>query len=168
MVEDDTQNGLDHVDGYRSIFLAIGPWVKREYVSKTHTSLASVFKTVNLILGLPPLNQYDAAATDLRDMFTAIPNLSPYHFQTIPYAKAAKRSWERLTREHRLLGDGLRGGGHAAGHPAERGAAPEGPGGVQPAQGSEARPAAGWTPTPPAGSSLRQAGAGAVQANAAP
>jgi hypothetical protein len=46
VTEDDTQSGLDHVDGYRSVFLAIGPWVKHEYVSKTHTSLASIFKTV--------------------------------------------------------------------------------------------------------------------------
>ena len=66
VVEDDTQNGADHVDGHRSIFLAISPWVKKEYVSKTHTSLASIFKTVDLIFGLPPLNQYDAAATELR------------------------------------------------------------------------------------------------------
>src|SRR5262249_45089863 len=64
VVEDDTQNGQDHVDGHRSIFLAISPWVKTQYVSKVHTSLASIFKTANLILGLPPLNQYDAAATD--------------------------------------------------------------------------------------------------------
>ena len=71
VVEDDTQNGADHVDGHRSILLAISPWVKKQYVSKTHTSLASIFKTVNLILGMPPLNQYDAAATDLRDMFTS-------------------------------------------------------------------------------------------------
>ena len=77
VVEDDTQNGADHVDGHRSIFLAISPWVKKQYVSKTHTSLASIFKTVDLILGLPPLNQYDAAATDLRDMFTGRPDFSP-------------------------------------------------------------------------------------------
>jgi DNA-binding beta-propeller fold protein YncE len=56
VVEDDSQNGLDHVDGYRSIFMAISPWVKREHVTKSHVSLASIFKTVNLILGLPPLN----------------------------------------------------------------------------------------------------------------
>jgi hypothetical protein len=89
VVEDDTQNGADHVDGHRSIFLAIGPWVKKQYVSKTHTSLASVFKTVNLILGLPPLNQYDAAATDLRDMFTGTPDFTPYNFQQIQFAQGA-------------------------------------------------------------------------------
>lgn len=99
VVEDDTQNGADHVDGHRSIFLAISPWVKREYVSKTHISLASVFKTVNLILGLPPLNQYDGAATDLRDRFTATPDFDPYTFQPIQYASRVSPRWLALTRD---------------------------------------------------------------------
>ena len=90
VVEDDTQNGADHVDGHRSIFLAVSPWVKKQYVSKTHTSLASIFKTVNLILGLPPLNQYDAVATDLRDMFTATPDFTPYNFQPIQFAQRCR------------------------------------------------------------------------------
>ena len=98
VVEDDTQNGADHVDGHRSIFLAISPWVKKQYVSKTHTSLASIFKTVNLILGLPPLNQYDAAATDLRDMFTGNPEFSPYHVQPIQFVQRANPLWLALTR----------------------------------------------------------------------
>jgi DNA-binding beta-propeller fold protein YncE len=99
VVEDDTQNGADHIDGYRSIFLAISPWVKKEYVSKTHTSLASIFKTVNLILGLPPLNQYDAAATDLRDMFTSRPDFSPYSFQPVLFAKQVNPLWPLLTKD---------------------------------------------------------------------
>ena len=99
VVEDDTQNGLDHVDGYRSLFLAIGPWVKHEYVSKTHASLASIFKTVNLILGMPPLNQYDAAATDLRDLFTSQPDFTPYNFATVNYAKAANPIWTAMTKD---------------------------------------------------------------------
>ena len=98
VTEDDTQSGLDHVDGYRSLLLAIGPWVKHEYVSKTHTSLASIFKTMHLILGLPPLNQYDAAATDLRDLFSNKADLSPYSFVP-PNVTPAKASWARLTRE---------------------------------------------------------------------
>jgi YVTN family beta-propeller protein len=99
VVEDDTQNGADHVDGHRSIFLAISPWVKKEYASKTHTSLASVFKTVNLILGLPPLNQYDAAATDLRDMFTGAPDFRPYTFQQIQFARGANSIWLALSKD---------------------------------------------------------------------
>jgi DNA-binding beta-propeller fold protein YncE len=99
VVEDDTQNGADHVDGHRSIFLAISPWVKKEYVSKTHLSLASVFKTVNLILGLPPLNQYDAAATDLRDLFTSKPDYAPYNFQSVAYARQPNPLWPLLTKD---------------------------------------------------------------------
>ena len=99
VVEDDTQNGADHVDGHRSIFLAVSPWVKKQYVSKTHTSLASIFKTVDLILGIPPLNQYDAVATDLRDMFTATPDFTPYNFQQIQYAALPNPLWFALTRD---------------------------------------------------------------------
>jgi len=99
VVEDDTQNGADHVDGHRSIFLAISPWVKKEFVSKTHISLGSVFKTVDLILGMPPLNQYDAAATDLRDMFTGTPDFRPYGFQDVQYAGGANAMWLALSRE---------------------------------------------------------------------
>jgi DNA-binding beta-propeller fold protein YncE len=98
VVEDDTQNGLDHVDGYRSLFLAISPWVKHEYLSKTHTSLASIFKTVELILGMPPLNQYDMAATDLRDLFTATPDFTPYQVAPITLATKPNRLWRKLTR----------------------------------------------------------------------
>ena len=87
------------MDGHRSIFLAISPWVKKEHVSKTHTSLASVFKTVNLILGLPALNQYDAAATDLRDMFTGTPDFRPYNFQQIQYVQGANPIWLALSRD---------------------------------------------------------------------
>jgi YVTN family beta-propeller protein len=82
VVEDDPQNGFDHVNGERSIFLAISPWVKHEYVGKIHYSLASIFKTVNLVLGVPPLNQYDAGATDLRDLFTSTPKLRPLLIHT--------------------------------------------------------------------------------------
>lgn len=78
VVEDDTQNGYDHVNGARSLFLAISLWVKHQTVSKTHYSLSSIFKTVNEILGIPPLNQYDGAASDLGDIFTSNPDFTPY------------------------------------------------------------------------------------------
>ena len=98
VVEDDTQNGLDHVDGFRSIFLAISPWVKREQVVKQHISLASIFKTVDLIFGLPPLNQYDAAASDLRGLFTSRPDFSFYDYRQPVFVAKAKRSWRQHTR----------------------------------------------------------------------
>src|SRR4029450_8934385 len=87
------------VDGHRSIFLAISPWVKKQYVSKTHTSLASIFKTVNLIPALPPPNQYDAAAADLRDMFTATPDFTPYTAQAVQFASRANPLWLALTKD---------------------------------------------------------------------
>src|SRR4029434_5532640 len=99
VVEDDTQNGADHVDGHRSIFLAISPWVKKQYVSKTHTSLGSIFKTVNLVLGLPPINQYDDAATDLLDMFTGTPDFTPYSAQQVQFVKGTNPIWLALSRE---------------------------------------------------------------------
>ncbi len=99
VVEDDTQNGQDHVDGHRSVFMVMSPWAKREYVSKTHTSLSSIFKTVDLIFGIPPLNLYDAAATDLRDMFTSKADFRPYRFQNIQYAKGASEAWIAMTKD---------------------------------------------------------------------
>lgn len=99
VMEDDTQNGFDHVDGHRSILMVISPWAKREYVGKLHTSLSSIFKTVDLILGLPPLNQYDAAATDLRDFFTATPDFTPYTFTPVQYAQTTSAAWKALSAE---------------------------------------------------------------------
>ncbi|HKE83709.1 MAG TPA: hypothetical protein VKB50_08145 [Vicinamibacterales bacterium] len=99
VVEDDTQNGADHVDGHRSIFLAISPWVKKQYVGHTHISLASIFKTVDLILGMPPLNQYDAAATDLRHMFTSTPDFAPYNYQQVLFARQVNPLWPLLTKD---------------------------------------------------------------------
>jgi len=98
VVEDDTQNGLDHVNAFRSIFLAISPWVKHQYVGKTHYSLASIFKTIDLVLGIPPLNQYDASATDLRDLFTPTPDFTPYQFTNVQFARGASRIWLAMTR----------------------------------------------------------------------
>jgi DNA-binding beta-propeller fold protein YncE len=77
VTEDDAQDGQDHVDAHRSLLLAISPYAKPG-VSHLHTSMASIIKTINLILGMPFVNQYDAAATDLSDMFTNTPDFIPY------------------------------------------------------------------------------------------
>ena len=101
VVEDDTQNGADHVDGQRSILLTLSPWAKREHVSHVHHSLPSVFKTIYLLLGVPPLNQFDAAASDLRGMFTNTPDFTPYVFQPVSYLTAQApetRAWQLATR----------------------------------------------------------------------
>jgi hypothetical protein len=77
VTEDDAQNGRDHVDAHRSLLLVVSPYSRRS-VSHVHTSMLSILKTTELILGIPPLNQYDAAATDLSDCFTDIPDVTPY------------------------------------------------------------------------------------------
>jgi YVTN family beta-propeller protein len=77
VTEDDAQDGRDHVDAHRSLLLVISPYARRG-VSPVHTSMASILKTFYLIFGLPPLNQYDAAASDLADMFTSQPDFKPY------------------------------------------------------------------------------------------
>lgn len=78
ITEDDAQNGVDHIDAHRSILMVISPYAKKDYVSKVHYSFGSIFKTFWNLLGLPYLNQYDAAATDLSDMFSDTPDFTPY------------------------------------------------------------------------------------------
>lgn len=79
ITEDDAQNGVDHVDAHRSILMLISPWVKRDYVGHQHYSFGSLFKSFWNILRLPYLNQYDAGATDLSDVFTNKPNYKPFN-----------------------------------------------------------------------------------------
>lgn len=79
ITEDDAQNGVDHIDAHRSILMLISPWVKRDYVGHQHYSFGSIFKSFWNILDMPYLNQYDAGATDLSDLFTTTPNYKPYN-----------------------------------------------------------------------------------------
>ncbi|MCY7351984.1 MAG: bifunctional YncE family protein/alkaline phosphatase family protein, partial [Cytophagaceae bacterium] len=82
IVEDDAQNGPDHVDAHRSNALVIGPYVKRHFVDHTMYSTSGMLRTMELILGLPPMSQYDAGATPMFRSFTATPNVAPY--QALP------------------------------------------------------------------------------------
>ncbi len=79
ITEDDAQNGVDHVDAHRSVLMVISPYAKRNYVSNVHFSFGSIFKTFWNVLGMPYLNQYDAAANDFADLFTATPDFTPYN-----------------------------------------------------------------------------------------
>jgi len=78
IVEDDAQNGPDHVDAHRTTAYVAGPFVKRGLVDHTMYSTSSMLRTIELILGLPPMSQYDAAATPMFRSFTATPNLTPF------------------------------------------------------------------------------------------
>jgi len=81
VTEDDPQGGVDHVDAHRSIFMLAGPYVKKGYVSHTHANFGSILKMMYNILGVPYVNQYDITASLVNDMFTKIPDFSPYDFE---------------------------------------------------------------------------------------
>ncbi|MCB0685423.1 MAG: bifunctional YncE family protein/alkaline phosphatase family protein, partial [Saprospiraceae bacterium] len=70
IVEDDAQNGSDHVDAHRTTAYVAGPFVKRGYIDHTMYSTSSMLRTMELILGLPPMSQYDAAAEPMWRCFT--------------------------------------------------------------------------------------------------
>lgn len=74
ILEDDAQNGPDHVDAHRSPAYVVGPFVKRNSVDHTMYSTSGILRTIELILGMPPMTQYDAAATPLWRSFTSQPD----------------------------------------------------------------------------------------------
>lgn len=78
VLEDDAQNGPDHVDAHRSPAFVISPYTKRNSVNSTMYSTSGMLRTMELILGLPPMSQYDAAAVPLYDVFTSTADLKPY------------------------------------------------------------------------------------------
>ena len=78
ILEDDAQNGPDHVDAHRSPAYIAGPFVKRNFVDHTPYSTSGILRTMELILGLPPMSQYDAGAMPLWRCFTATPNFSGF------------------------------------------------------------------------------------------
>ena len=79
ILEDDAQNGPDHVDAHRSTAYVAGPFVKRNFVDHTMYSTSGMLRTIELILGMPPMTQYDAAATPLWNSFTAKPDFTVFN-----------------------------------------------------------------------------------------
>jgi YVTN family beta-propeller protein len=77
-VEDDAQDGPDHVDGHRSTAYVISPYTQTGSVDSTFYSSVSVLRTIELILGLPPMSQFDAAANPMTAAFTSTPNMRPF------------------------------------------------------------------------------------------
>lgn len=78
VVEDDPQNGFDHVDAHRTVAFAISPYTKRKFVDSTCYNQTGMVKTIELILGLPPMNQLDLSATPMINCFADKPDLKPY------------------------------------------------------------------------------------------
>jgi DNA-binding beta-propeller fold protein YncE len=78
VIEDDAQNGPDHVDAHRTVALVISPYTKRGHVDSTMYSTSSLLRTMELILGLKPMSQFDAAARPMYESFTSKPDFTPY------------------------------------------------------------------------------------------
>jgi YVTN family beta-propeller protein len=81
-IEDDPQNGFDHVSGYRTTAYCVSPYTKRGAVVGTQYNTTSLLRTIEQILGLPPMNQFDATATPMFDCFTGTPDFRP--FEAVP------------------------------------------------------------------------------------
>lgn len=78
VVEDDAQNGPDHVDAHRTTALVVSPYTRRAAVDSTPYTTCSMLRTMELILGLPPMTQFDASATPMWESFTPTPDLRPF------------------------------------------------------------------------------------------
>jgi hypothetical protein len=78
VIEDDAQNGPDHVDAHRVTSLVVSPYTKRKFVDSTMYSTSSLLRTMELILGLKPMSQFDAAARPMYHSFAAAPDLTTF------------------------------------------------------------------------------------------
>jgi hypothetical protein len=76
IIEDDAQNGPDHVDAHRTVGFVISPYVKRNALDSTMYTTASMVRTMELILGLPHMTQFDELATPMYNSFTSEPDLA--------------------------------------------------------------------------------------------
>ncbi|HEY4313579.1 MAG TPA: alkaline phosphatase family protein [Pirellulales bacterium] len=92
VIEDDAQNGPDHVDAHRTIGLVISPYTKRKHLDSTQYTTVSMLRSIELILGLPPLSQYDAAANPMYGSFTDKPNPTSYKHLPARYDLNAKNT----------------------------------------------------------------------------
>jgi len=100
IVEDDAQNGPDHVDAHRSTAYVISPYVKRNFVDHTMYSTSGLLRTMELILGLPPMSQYDAAAMPMFRTFTATPDFTPYTSKPANInIDERNTAWNKLAKE---------------------------------------------------------------------
>jgi hypothetical protein len=106
ILEDDAQNGADHVDAHRSPAYVAGGFVKRKFVDHTMYSTSSVLRTIELILGMPPMTQYDAAAMPMWRCFANQPLASDYTavipFVNLNEKNIAENKWQRRSEEFNL------------------------------------------------------------------
>jgi len=103
ILEDDAQDGPDHVDAHRSTAYIAGGFVKRHYVDHTMYSTTSMLRTIELILGLQPMSQYDASSLSMWRCFQSTPNLTPYNAKPlqvdINQKNTAENAWQRKSEK---------------------------------------------------------------------
>ncbi|HQG78555.1 MAG TPA: bifunctional YncE family protein/alkaline phosphatase family protein [Bacteroidales bacterium] len=103
IVEDDAQNGPDHVDAHRSTAYIAGGYVKQGFVDHTPYTTASLLKTMELILGLPPMTQYDAAATPLWRCMNSSPDHPPFKVKSclvdLDEVNLAENPWQKASEQ---------------------------------------------------------------------
>jgi YVTN family beta-propeller protein len=106
VLEDDAQNGPDHVDSHRSPMFAISPYTRRGIVDSSMYNTTSVLRTMELILGLRPMTQFDAASRPLTAAFASAPNNAPYASEapriSLTQRNAAQTALNLSTRSARL------------------------------------------------------------------
>ena len=112
-IEDDPQAGWDHVSGYRTTGYVASPYTRRGAVVSTQYNQTSLLRTMELMLGLPPMNQMDATATPMTACFTDTPNLTPFQALTnnIPLDQMnpdPKKISDALLRKHAYASARLR------------------------------------------------------------
>lgn len=103
ILEDDAQDGPDHVDAHRSTAYVAGGFVKRNYVDHTMYTTSSMLRTIELILGLEPMSQYDAAAEPMWRCFTSQPNLTPFTTRALQIdineKNKVENAWQRISEK---------------------------------------------------------------------
>jgi hypothetical protein len=106
IIEDDAQNGADHVDAHRSTAFLAGGFVKRNFVDHTMYSTSSMLRTIELILGIPPMSQYDAAAEPMWRCFTSTANSAGFTARNIQVdlndKNTAMNEWQRRSEKFNL------------------------------------------------------------------
>ncbi|HEY2728132.1 MAG TPA: hypothetical protein VGI61_13225, partial [Parafilimonas sp.] len=99
ILEDDAQDGPDHVDAHRSTAYITGGFVKRHFVDHTMYSTTSMLRTIELILGLPPMSQYDASSPSMWRCFQSTSDLTPFNARSLQYdinkKNTAENVWQR-------------------------------------------------------------------------
>ena len=109
ILEDDAQDGPDHVDAHRSTAYIAGGYVKRHTIDHTMYSTTSMLHTIELILGIPPMSQYDAAAESMWRCFSNQPDLTPYQakpLQTdINAINTIENAWQRKSESFDFSGE---------------------------------------------------------------